>query len=273
MKSFSLFLFVVLFFSACSSIATVEERISTSNELIKKRHIKKEVLHTNIFSLYSLQKASSCNTLRVYIEGDGLSWLSRTRVSNNPTPINPLAMKLFLKDKSSCKIYLARPCQYTNDNRCEKKYWTSHRYSKEVLSSYLNALDLLKEKFLNKEFELIGYSGGGAIATLISAKREDISFLLTVAGNIDHKYWTQKHNISSLHGSLNPPQFAKSLERIKQVHLIGGKDIIIDSSIFNSYNSYFKDTSNIKHTVLKDFTHQKGWEKNWIIILNNNYLF
>jgi len=273
MKSFSLFLFVVLFFSACSSIPTVEERISTSNELIKKRQIKKEVLHTKAFSLYSLQKASSCNTLRVYIEGDGLSWVSRTRVSNNPTPINPLAMKLFLKDKSSCKIYLARPCQYTNDNRCEKKYWTSHRYSKEVLSSYLSALDLLKEKFLNKEFELIGYSGGGAIATLISAKREDISFLLTVAGNIDHKYWTQKYNISSLYGSLNPPSFAKSLEKIKQVHLIGGKDTIIESSIFYSYSSYFKDTSNIKHTVLKEFTHQKGWEENWIRILNNNYLF
>ncbi|RXJ91711.1 alpha/beta hydrolase [Arcobacter sp. CECT 8983] len=273
MKSLLLFLLIVLFFNACSSIATVEERITTSNKLIQEKQIKKEILHTNIFSLYSLQKTSSCNTLRVYIEGDGLSWLSRTRISNNPTPINPLAMKLFLKDKSSCKIYLARPCQYTKDSKCEKKYWTSHRYSKEVLSSYLNALDLLKQNFLNKEFELIGYSGGGAIATLISVKREDVRFLLTVAGNIDHKYWTQKHNINSLYGSLNPPQFAKSLEKIKQVHLIGEKDTIIDSSIFNSYYSYFKNTSNIKHTIFKDFTHQKGWEENWIKILNNNYLF
>jgi len=268
MKSLLLCLFIVLFFNACASIVTVEERINTSNKLIKDKQTKKEVLHTSTFSLYSLQKTSSCNTLRVYIEGDGLSWVSRRKVSNNPTPINPLAMKLFLKDVSSCKIYLARPCQYTNDNKCKKKYWTSHRYSKEVITSYIDAFDLLKQKFVNKDFEVIGYSGGGAIAPLLSAKRDDISFLVTVAGNLDHKYWTQRHNISSLYGSLNPPSFAKELQNIKQVHLIGEKDRVIDKSIFNSYNSYFKDTSNIRYVVLEEFTHQKGWEENWTEIID-----
>ncbi|NVJ53084.1 MAG: alpha/beta hydrolase [Campylobacteraceae bacterium] len=269
MKSFSVLLFIVIFFIACASIPTVEERINTSNKLIKDKQIKKEVLHTSTFSLYSLQKTSSCNTLRVYIEGDGLSWVSRTKVSNNPTPINPLAMKLFLKDKNPCKVYLARPCQYTKDSLCQKRYWTSHRYSKEVLTSYLDAFDLLKQKFTNKDFEIIGYSGGGAIASLAAAKRDDISFLVTVAGNLDHKYWTNKHNISSLYASLNPPQFAKELQKIKQVHLIGEKDRVIDKTIFDSYNSYFKDKSNIKYVVLKDFTHQKGWEKSWESLVQN----
>lgn len=273
MKSFSLLIFTILFFTACSSIPTVQERIATSNELIKNSTIKKEILHTNSFSLYSLQEASSCNTLRVYIEGDGLSWLSRTKVSKNPTPINPLAMKLFLKDTSSCKIYFARPCQYTSDKKCEKKYWTSHRYSQEILTSYLNAFDLLKSTYENKNFELIGYSGGATIAALISAKRDDIRLLVTIAGNLDHKYWTNQKRITPLYGSLNPPQFAKNLEKVKQIHLIGEKDRIINESIFNSYISYFNDKSNINSILYKEFTHQKGWEKSWIIIINNAYIF
>lgn len=269
MKTFFSLLFIVLFFNACTSIPSVKERIKISNKLIEDKQIRKEIIHTNDFSLYSLQKISSCKTLRIYIEGDGLAWATKTRISSNPTPINPLTMKLFLKDKNSCKIYLARPCQYTNDKKCEKKYWTSHRFSKEVLSSYLTILDLLKEKNQNKNFELIGFSGGGAIATLISAKRDDISFLLTVAGNLDHKYWTSKNRLTPLSGSLNPPQFAKKLQKIKQVHLIGEKDTIIDSSIFKSYNSYFKDTSKINHFIFKDFSHQKGWEDNWESLLLN----
>lgn len=273
MKIFYSLLFIVLFFNACASIPTIEERITTSKELIKNKQIKKEIIHTNNFSLYSLQKISSCKSLRLYIEGDGLSWVSRTKISNNPTPINPLAMKLFIKDTSSCKVYLARPCQYINDKKCEKRYWTSHRFSKEVLSSYLSALDLLKEKNQNKSFELIGFSGGAAIASLISAKRDDIDFLLTIAGNLDHKYWTNKNRLTPLSGSLNPPQFAQKLQKIKQVHLIGGNDRTIDISIFNSYNSYMDDTSKINHFIFKDFTHQKGWEKNWLDILNKYYLF
>lgn len=273
MKTFFLILFIVLFFNACASIPTIEERINTSNKLIGNKQIKKEIIHTNNFSLYSLQKISSCKTLRIYIEGDGLAWVSRTKISSDPTPINPLAMKLFIKDTSSCKVYLARPCQYVSDKKCEKRYWTSHRFSKEVLSSYLTILDLLKEKNQNKSFELIGFSGGAAIASLISAKRDDISYLVTVAGNLDHKYWTNKNRLTPLSGSLNPPQFAKKLQEIKQMHLIGGKDKIINISIFNSYISYMDDTSKINHFIFKDFTHQKGWEENWAEILNKYYLF
>jgi len=273
MKSFFLCLFIVLFFNACASIPTVEQRVKTADNLIKNTKPKKEFFSTDAFSLYSLQKASFCKTLRVYIEGDGLSWITRTKISTNPTPINPLAMKLFLKDSSNCKIYLARPCQYTKDKKCEKKYWTSHRFSKEVLTSYLNTFDLLKKRYQNKDFELIGFSGGGAIATLISAKREDINLLVTVAGNLDHKAWTKQKRITPLYGSLNPINYTNKLKDIKQIHLIGGKDRIISQSIFNSYISYFNDKSNIKSSIYKDYTHQKGWEKNWKKIIKYIYLF
>jgi len=269
-------LFFILFsslFTACSSIPSVDERIVRADELIKNSKIKKEIISTNEFVLYSLQESSNCDTLRVYIEGDGLSWITRTKISNNPTPINPLTIKLFLKDDNTCKVYLARPCQYTDDLKCEKKYWTSHRFSNEVLLSYFEAFDKLKNKYKNKEFEVVGFSGGGAIASLISSKRDDISYLITVAGNLDHKYWTQKNRISPLNGSLNPVDFSKNLTKIKQIHLIGGKDNIIDESIYNSYISYFDDKSNIKSIKYEEFSHQKGWEENWDKIIKSIFLF
>lgn len=267
------FIFLSSLFTACSSIPSVDERIVRADELIKNSKIKKEIISTNEFLLYSLQESSNCDTLRVYIEGDGLSWITRTKISNNPTPINPLTIKLFLKDDNTCKVYLARPCQYTDDLKCEKKYWTTHRFSNKVLFSYFEAFDKLKDKYKNKEFEIVGFSGGGAIATLISSKRDDISYLITVAGNLDHKYWTQKNRISPLNGSLNPVDFSKNLTKIKQIHLIGGKDNIIDESIYNSYISYFDDKSNINSIKYEEFSHQKGWEENWDKIIKSIFLF
>lgn len=268
-----IFLFVSFLFIGCSSIPSVEQRVNTSNELIKNKKIKKKVVDTSGFLLYSLQKVSKCEKIRVYIEGDGLSWLSRTKISSNPTPINPLAQKLFIKDESACKIYFARPCQYISNEKCKKKYWTSHRYSKEVIASYNQAFEKVKKEFLNKSFEVVGFSGGGTIAVILAGTRSDISYLLTVAGNLDHKYWTQKHKITELRGSVNPVDYVKSLEKIEQLHLIGAEDKIIDDSIFNSYFSYFNDKTKVQKRVFKGFSHQKGWVENWENILKVEGLY
>ena len=73
-------------------------------------------------------------------------------------------------------------------------------------------------------FELIGYSGGGAVALLIGVKRDDIDKIITVAGNIDTEFWTQYHNIDPLSNSLNPADFVETLQAIKQCHLLGNED-------------------------------------------------
>lgn len=46
--------------------------------------------------------------LRVYIEGDRHAWLSRTRLCADPTPHNPVALKLALADPAPGPLlYLA----------------------------------------------------------------------------------------------------------------------------------------------------------------------
>lgn len=248
-----LYVFYCLFLTGCiNSIPTPNERkVSTLALVESKKDMFQKEIRTSTFNLFSLQKTStSCenNTINIYIEGDGLSWISRNQISSNPTPINPIALKLMISDtKSNCNIYIARPCQYLNSNICEEKYWTSHRFNTKIIESYNEALDIIKNDNKNSNFNLIGYSGGATIALLIASNRHDINSITTVAGNLDTDAWTKMHNISKLDGSLNPADFSKKLETIKQHHLIGIDDSIIPKEVYQSYIIKFENKK--KHNL------------------------
>lgn len=263
MKTYIFVFMVVLFFSACSSkIPSLEDRKNIAQSLINDKSVVQKDIKTDNFTLFSFQKVSNeCkNSIKIYIEGDGLSWISRNVISSNPTPLNPTSLKLMLLDDSSCKIYIARPCQYTISNICEEKYWTNERFSKEILDSFNEALNSIKNEQKNNSFDLIGYSGGGAIATLLASQRDDIEKIVIIAGNLDIEKWTNIHNISSLNGSLNPADFTKNLENIKQHHLIGKDDKIIPKEIFFSYQNRFKNKEFITYSIEKA-THNCCWEE------------
>jgi len=55
------------------------------------------------------------------------------------------------------------------------------RFAPEVINSFSRAIDTLKEKSGAKYVELVGYSGGGAIAVLVAAGRSDVVGVRTVA--------------------------------------------------------------------------------------------
>jgi dienelactone hydrolase len=273
----NLFLFILiitLFISGCSSrIPTHEQRVKNANSLIKADILRK-VYSTKSFNLLtysSLMDTCQNKPTNIYIEGDGLAWVSSSKISDDPTPINPIALKMFTKDDSQCKVYIARPCQYIKDKQCHNKYWTSHRFSKKVIESYDEILEKIKKEHDLKKFQLIGYSGGGAIAALVAARRSDIATLVTVAGNLDTEFWAKKHRITPLNGSLNPADFTKQLENISQFHLIGEKDKIIDKSIFESYSNRFTNKENINFKIIKDFTHNCCWSDDWQKIKSSAY--
>ena len=254
------FLSIVLF-SGCTHIPTLDERKTTALNLSFDQTVKQTTIKTSTFNLFSMQKISnSCKNqdMKVYIEGDGLAWRTRSRMSDDPTPLNPIGLSLMLSDNSNCKVYIARPCQYLKQNICENKYWTSHRFNTKIIQSFNEALNNLKVKYKNNSFSLVGYSGGGAIATLMTSRRDDVSRLITVAGNIDTDKWVKFHRISPLYGSLNPADYTKNLESIEQYHLIGNKDKVIPRYIFFSYLSKFENKSNIKHFTY-DATHTRNW--------------
>lgn len=260
---FSYTLLTALFLSGCSPVPTLEERKTTALQLFHDKTVVQKDIKTSSFTLFSIQKTSdTCKdkSMHIYIEGDGLAWVTRSRISDDPTPLNPVALSLMTRDESNCKVYIARPCQYIKENGCDNKYWTSHRFNTKIIQSFDEALDNLKQSYKNSSFTLVGYSGGGAIATLLASKREDVATLITVAGNIDTDTWVKKHGISPLDGSLNPANFAATLQNTPQYHLIGENDTIIPKEIFLSYQSKFQHKENLHHSLHKA-THSSGWDE------------
>ena len=264
---------MILIFTSCvGTLPSPEERKNKAVSMMKNEGFTQFDIKTSTFTLFSLQNdKNNCENknLKIYIEGDGLSWINKNTISQDPSPINLLILKLMNEDNNTCKVYLARPCQFVSSDLCHNKYWTSARFSEEVIKSYEDSLKKLKEKYNNKSFTLIGYSGGGAIATLLAAKKNnDVKRLITIAGNLDTNKWTSFHKVSNLENSLNPSDYTNKLENIEQFHLIGEKDKIIPKDIFLSYFSKFEKKDKIKY-ILVDASHSCCWEKSYKSLLNS----
>ncbi len=137
-------------------------------------------------------------TLRIYIEGDGRAWLRSNRPSMDPTPVNRLVHHLMLKDKSPDLAYIAQPCQYVMNDSCNRQVWTFNRYSQKVINTMNSVVTSMKESGQYKELELVGYSGGGALALLIAAQRNDVTNVRTVAGNLSHEFLNRHHGVSEM---------------------------------------------------------------------------
>ncbi len=264
-----LFLFISCFLlTGCNSLQT---RIDKAETIARNNDFKKEVIKTRLFSLISYQKYSPVSKSAViYIEGDGLSWIKKNRISNNPTPNNPLVLKLASTDPSPIVIYIARPCQYidaVNNPGCEAAYWTNKRASIEVIDSINTAISMLKEKLGFTQIRLVGYSGGATIAAILSVSRDDVTDLRTIAGNLDINTFSKVHSVSPLYGSLNPIDYADKLVKIPQIHYVSKRDNIITSDITQSYaKSLMKYDSELKCyklIELEDPTHSKGWTTVW----------
>lgn len=206
------------------------------------------------------------DTLSIYIEGDGLAWIDAATPSFDPTPLDPLALRLALRDPAGAAVYLARPCQYVagaERRGCEAKYWTGHRFSPEVIDATSLAVDSLKGRFGAHRLVLVGYSGGGAVAALIAAGRRDVARLVTIAGNLDHRAWTSEYRLAPLSGSLNPADAWQALAGIPQTHYVGGKDRSVGESVARAYAARFPPDKRPPVIVVPDFDHHCCWADRW----------
>jgi len=126
-------------------------------------------------------------------------------------------------------------------------------------------IDRGKQMSKGSGIEIIGFSGGGAIAILVSSKRNDVTGIRTVAGNLNHEEWTKYHKIDQLKGSLNPVDAAKKVSRIPQIHYVGMQDKIINRRVADSFKAKaggpLKDCIQIKEVV--GAGHTKGWAQLW----------
>ena len=258
---------VISVISGCTTLS-VEYRHTNAVEIATAASFRAISLNTAQFDLAGFYKVTAPLNApaTLYIEGDGYAWVNRYTPSSNPTPKNPLGLKFATLDDSKNVLYLARPCQYrtiTPQTNCSQKYWTSHRFAKEVVASYHQALDELKQRFDFMGFHLVGFSGGGTVATLLAADRRDVHSLRTVAGNLDHIALGKAHRVSILHGSLNPIDIAPTLRTLPQIHYSGRDDHVVPPWVATHFAQAVGEGKCLKTRVIRKATHLSGWLPVW----------
>ncbi|MBI1326278.1 MAG: alpha/beta hydrolase [Alphaproteobacteria bacterium] len=288
MKRFILALAPLLVLVACANSTLVRQE--SANHIGMPVQLYPEVIDAGNFRLQAYERIhAKGQPARIYIEGDGHAWQSKRVVSRDPTPMNPVALKLAAQDRVQNVIYLARPCQfpekteqiwtaYNNPGekdiekgglkeKCDQAYWTNKRVAPEVIASYQDALNYYRQEYNIPSFEIVGYSGGAAVAAILAAERSDITTLRTVAGNLDHTAFTTLHGVSPMSGSLNPTDYALDLVNVPQRHFVGQRDDIIPPSIYESYAQKFVDKSCLNVTLVERADHLEGMVEQWGALL------
>lgn len=212
------------------------------------------------FALLALRKGEG-SVWNVYIEGDGAPWLTPYHPPADPTPQQPLALALAARDPAPAVAYLGRPGQYPEFAAfadCPPEFWTRRRFSAEVINAYQQQLDAFKARFGVIRFRLVGYSGGGVIASLLAAQRDDVERLLTVAAPLSLQSWLAHHALSPMPDALDP---ATQISPHQQSawHFGGGKDKVVPFSIIQ----HFVSARGGQAYQAPDFDHQCCWSRDW----------
>ncbi len=257
--------------SACADLSSAT-RLRHADELAAVAGWQRIYLDAEPFRLaaYVPARTSGGAALTVYIEGDGLAFITRSQVSLDPTPLRPTALELALRHPQGAAAYLARPCQYvagTDARNCSAAYWTDARFAAEVVTATGKAVDQLKERAGARSLVLVGFSGGGAVAALVAARRSDVDMLITVAGNLDHRAWTDYHHVPPLTASLNAADAWQALAGLPQRHFMGSEDGVINRTVMASYIARFPPGQRPQVRVIDGYDHHCCWARDWPALL------
>ena len=269
-RTIVLLLFILLL-QACTTPTGRLTAFATGNDLERSR-ARADGFNMLVFSNVDMPRsavrsvAGESRVLHVYLEGDGSPWRHRTIIMPDPTPRNPLMLRLMSYD-TAASIYVGRPCYngFSNDSGCGNQLWTSARYSPTVVNSMASVIRSRARLLEASELWLMGHSGGGALAMLLAHELPDVTRVVTIAGNLDTDAWTQFHQYSPLYTSLNPARQPLLRPEISQWHFIGGVDKVIPPQL-------------IKPVILRQpsargfefagFGHGCCWERIWPDVLD-----
>lgn len=280
MPAFLLLAILSFSFTGCLTVPSSDERISTADRIAQEAGFRRTRVRTAPFLLTAYTKIREPGQpLHIYIEGDGYAWVTRNRVSGDPTPRLPLALELAAEDPAPNVVYLARPCQYTPmemNSACEEAYWTGKRFSEEVVSSMDQAVDHFvlgpqgqRENVKSPGIHLIGYSGGGTVAVLLAARRQDVLNLRTVAGNLDPAGFNEFHEVSPMEeGSLDPMGAAEKLRSLPQVHFSGTEDPVVPPFIAENFAKRSESPGCVHVMEVDGADHVNGWTEAWPRLLS-----
>ena len=209
-----------------------------------------------------LKNSQGALSLHVYIEGDGSPWLQRQVVAADPTPRNPLALKLMAQDNQP-SVYIGRPCYFglSRSQSCNPLLWTHQRYSQEIVDSIVEVANKIIIEHGSERVMLVGYSGGGVLAMLMAENVLQIDAIVTIAANLDIDAWAILHNYSILEGSINPATQPPLRHEIHQWHLVGKEDENVPPGLVQRVIDKQMDTT--KLVSFDGFDHICCWLEQW----------
>lgn len=237
-----------------------------ANEIAQRAGLTREIIPTTPFPIVTWSRTvPPVNALRVYIEGDGFAWKSRTRPSDNPTPRDPLGLALAGADPSANVLYLARPCQFIGPplpTGCSVNLWTDDRFSPAVIDAMNRALSQFVQRYPGVKIELVGYSGGGNIAALLAERRTDVRTLRTVAGNLDVGYVNAWHHVSAMPAAMSAIDHAQTLKTLPQIHFSGDADKTVPPDVARRFQQRVGGSCTRVESV-HGMAHGSDWAAIW----------
>jgi len=253
---------LILAVTACASSPTQQiEREAEAYGFVR------ETIPGTLFShvVYLNGPLQAWASLHVYLDGDGSPWILGRFVADDPTPRQPLMLRLMALDPAP-SLYLGRPCYngLAYQPPCDPRFWTYGRYAREVVDSMAVALEFMLNRAGVTGLVLMGHSGGGTLAMLLAERLGQTRAVVTIAGNLDPDAWTQYHGYSPLWTSLNPANRAPLRSNIRQLHLVGDRDQNIPPAMV------YKSVSHQAHKeirIIPGFDHNCCWYRIWPAVL------
>ena len=240
-------------------------RLNHAEELARPAGLVRQTVETQNYSLAAWVRLSDpARPVTIYIEGDGAAYDGDGNPSLDPTPRKALALSLATYDPAVNVMYLARPCQYVKDSRCRFADWTTRRFDEPAVSAMNEAIDRLIPQ--DGKINLVGYSGGGAIAALLAERRADVLSLRTITGNLDPAGVNHLHHATENLSALNPMTDASKLSHLPQLHFVGDHDDAVPVSFADRFVQAEGEKS-CASVVHVNAAHEEGWEDAWANLL------
>ncbi len=247
---------LIIFLSGCAQVDV--QRNGLVHELGKNSF--EEIVDDTVLPIKAWYRIGNTKTqVHIYIEGDGHAWNGRGRPSLNPTPENPVALKLALGDLNDNVIYIARPCQFITlpAEKCHYTVWTSERYSDYQVEAIRGVVEGIIDPA--QPAVLIGFSGGAYIARSLASGFENIAGIITVAGNINLEAFARYHHIPQPDSSV----LSDSFFRFPQFYLTGENDRIISPQLTQDILKNYPANACYEHKTLRATDHSGPWYIPW----------
>lgn len=245
-------------FMACAPFSSGEENKSIAYRGLR---LERQRVESGVFAHYTFAK-SGCRAAEgatpVFLDGDGSSWIRAGVVSEDPTPGDPIALDLLIADPA-CGLYVSRPCTFglaRSDPRCNPAVWTVDRYSEQAVASLASVLDRIVPA--GRPIVLVGYSGGGLLASHLANRIPAVSGVITLAANLDLAAWVAHHGYAPELVARSLPSPFPIRDGVVSLHVFGALDAISPASLSTAVLGRKSEI-----LVLDAIDHACCWPREW----------